>query len=167
MALPSLPDMQSAAVLTERFRSKGLKVTPQRQLLFRLLEGNESHPSAEALFAVASAQMPGISLRTVYQTLHDLAEMGELQMLDLGTGAARFDPNLDEHHHLVCDECGHIRDVAVPGADGLAPAGDTQGFEVNAAQIVFRGLCASCRAQRPAATADSGFAPTPSSVSNQ
>jgi Fe2+ or Zn2+ uptake regulation protein len=137
--------MRSAAVLTEAFRSRGLKVTPQRQLLFRLLEANTSHPTAEALYAVASAQMPGISLRTVYQTLNDLAEMGELQMLDLGTGAARFDPNLDDHHHLVCDVCGEIRDVHVPGADLLAPTGGTQGFAVTSAQVVFRGHCAQCR----------------------
>lgn len=132
-------------MLTEAFRAKGLKVTPQRQLLFRLLEGNETHPSAEALFAVASAQMPGISLRTVYQTLNDLAEMGELQMLDLGTGAARFDPNLDDHHHLVCDSCGEIRDVQVPGAERLAPVGGAQGFDRVTPQIVFRGVCPACR----------------------
>lgn len=137
--------MRSAAVLTEAFRSRGLKVTPQRQLIFRLLESNTTHPTAEALFAVASAQMPGISLRTVYQTLNDLAEMGELQMLDLGTGAARFDPNLDDHHHLVCEICAEIRDVHVPGADRLTPTGGTQGFAVTAAQVVFRGRCAQCR----------------------
>ena len=55
--------------------------------------------------------MPTISLRTVYQTLNDLAAMGELRQLDLGTGSARFDPNLDAHHHLVCERCGKVVDV--------------------------------------------------------
>ena len=61
--------------------------------------------------------MPGISLRTVYQTLTDLIEMGELQPVTLGTGAARFDPNVADHHHGVCDVCGAILDVYVDGSD--------------------------------------------------
>jgi Fe2+ or Zn2+ uptake regulation protein len=136
--------MRSPADLSTAFRDRGLKLTPQRQLLFRLLSGNESHPSAEALFAEASAQMPGISLRTVYQTLNDLAEMGEIQLLDLGTGAARFDPNVDDHHHLVCSSCGAIRDVQAQGSSRLAPLGDTHGFVLETAQVIFRGRCAEC-----------------------
>ena len=136
--------MRPPAELTTAFRALGLKVTPQRQLIFRLLDGNESHPSAESLFARASEQMPGISLRTVYQTLNDLAEMGEIQLLDLGTGAARFDPNVDDHHHLVCSSCGAVRDVQAHGSSHLAPVGDTQGFVLDAAHVIFRGRCAEC-----------------------
>ena len=71
--------MRSPDQLTVAFRNAGLKVTPQRQLLFRLLHNNSAHPTAESLFVAASAEMPGISLRTVYQTLTDLTDMGELQ----------------------------------------------------------------------------------------
>jgi len=139
--------MRSPAELTTAFRAQGWKVTPQRQLLFRLLHGNHTHPSAEALYLVASAQMPGISLRTVYQTLNDLAAMGELQQLSIGAGSARFDPNVDDHHHVVCRSCGDVRDVYVlaaaqPVLDGL------DGFQVESTSIVLGGLCAPC-ASRP------------------
>ena len=69
--------MHTPTELAEAFRARGLKLTPQRQLLFRLLHDNTTHPSAEALFLAASEQMPGISLRTVYQTLNDLVSLGE------------------------------------------------------------------------------------------
>lgn len=124
------------------FRAAGLKVTPQRQLLFRLLHGNETHPTAETLYDIAASEMPGISLRTVYQTLTDLAAMGELQQIQLG-GAARFDPNVGDHHHSVCDTCGEVRDVYVPNADDISVAG-LGGFSVHAARIVFSGKCPRC-----------------------
>jgi Fe2+ or Zn2+ uptake regulation protein len=129
--------------LTEAFRQQGLKLTPQRQLLFKLLHGNTAHPSAEALFAQASQVMPGISLRTIYQTLTDLAAMGELQSVSVGSGPARFDPNLDEHHHAVCTSCGDVVDVyvanlAVLQIDGL------DGFQPDAARLVFSGTCQRC-----------------------
>lgn len=138
--------MRSPVELAEAFRSQGLKVTPQRQLIFRLLSGNCSHPTAESVFAAAEAVMPGISLRTVYQTLNDLADMGEIQTLDLGTGAARFDPNIDDHHHLVCSSCGEVRDVDVPAAHGLRPHGGSDGFTIESAHVIFRGLCRECAA---------------------
>src|SRR3712207_2892823 len=103
--------MRTVDELTEAFRSQGLRVTPQRQAIFGLLQGNETHPTVEALHEAARASMPTISLKTVYQTVHDLEEMGELELLDVGTGSVRVDPNVTPHHHLVCEACGMIRDV--------------------------------------------------------
>jgi Fe2+ or Zn2+ uptake regulation protein len=130
--------------LTTAFRERGLKITPQRVAIFQVLHGNVTHPSADAVFEILSRAMPSISLRTVYQTLNDLAEMGELQALDLGVGAVRFDPNVVDHHHLVCDGCGSIFDVALD-VSALQPAPLT-GFTVDHAQVIFRGRCASCAA---------------------
>lgn len=140
--------MQSPTELAGAFRAQGLKVTPQRKLLFALLEDNTTHPTADGLYARASAQMPGISLRTVYTTLTDLVEMGELQAVALGSGATRFDPNVDDHHHGVCDACGAVVDLYVVGdgtlADTLVVNGDVQ-FTPISASIVFRGTCAACQ----------------------
>jgi Fe2+ or Zn2+ uptake regulation protein len=137
--------VKSVEVLTEQFRARGLKVTPQRQSIFRMLSSSTVHPTAEAVYAAVSAEMPTISLRTVYQTLNDLAAMGELSTLDVGTGSTRFDPNLEPHHHLVCQGCGRIEDLHLdfPGVSA-PPASVAGGFEVTATEIVFRGRCASC-----------------------
>ena len=51
-------------------------MTPQRQVIFRLLHGNDEHPTVEALYEAARAEMPTISLKTVYQTVHDLEDDG-------------------------------------------------------------------------------------------
>lgn len=131
--------------LASAFRAVGLKVTPQRLVLFRLLHDNGSHPSAEALHLAASASMPGISLRTVYQTLNDLVAMGELRQMQLCAGSARFDPNVDDHHHLLCDRCLSVRDVYVEGLGAVsADRVALDGFQVRATDLVFRGLCAEC-----------------------
>ena len=121
-----------------------MKVTPQRQSVIRALVDSTVHPTAESVYAAVSAELPTISLRTVYQTLNDLAAMGELQALDLGTGSTRFDPNLEPHHHLVCATCGRVEDLHAdfPGVE--VPPAATAGFEVRSTEIVFRGRCAGC-----------------------
>ena len=136
-------EMRSPTELAQVFREKQLRLTPQRQLLFNLLHDNNSHPTAESLFETASKQMPGISLRTIYQTLGELAEMGELQLVDLGNGAMRFDPNMGEHQHFVCGSCGAIHDVDITSAPKLR-AGSAEGFAVEEIGVVFHGRCDRC-----------------------
>jgi Fe2+ or Zn2+ uptake regulation protein len=139
--------MKTVDELTELFRANGRKVTGQRQCVFRVLQGDVTHPSAEAVHAAASREMATISLKTVYQTLHDLADLGEIVSLDVGTGMTRFDPNVDDpHHHLVCRRCGKVRDLVADFPELRIPDGADLGFEVGSAEIVFRGLCLDCRA---------------------
>lgn len=137
--------MRSPDELAELFRRSGRKVTAQRQCIFRILQGDVTHPSAEVVHAAAARQMETISLKTVYQTLHDLSELGEVVALDVGTGSTRFDPNVDHHHHhLVCRRCGSVRDLVVDFPDLAVPRGADLGFEVGSAEVVFRGLCPQC-----------------------
>ena len=151
--------MRSPEELTQIFRAKGLKVTPQRQSIFRVLHDSTVHPTAEAVYDAVSAEMPTISLRTVYQTLNDLAAMGEIQAFDLGTGSARFDPHIGPHHHLVCDVCGRVRDVEASFPGVAVPDGEADGFTVTATEIVFRGRCRACTASLGAATGADPSAP--------
>jgi len=139
--------MRSPAELTRLFRASGRKVTPQRQCIFRALQGEEGHPTAERVHAVVRAEMETVSLKTVYQTLHDLVCLGEVVALDVGTGAIRYDPNAERpHHHLVCRSCGRIRDLVVDFPAVELPASLLHGYDVERREVVFRGLCGDCRA---------------------
>ena len=140
--------MKTVDELTEVFRRQGLRVTPQRQAIFGLLHGDERHPTVESLYDAARSQMPTISRKTVYQTVNDLAAMGEVAVLDLGTGSSRVDPNVEhEHHHLICMRCGKVRDVPLDHPDVQLPARHRHGFSVSAVEVNFRGLCDECAAQ--------------------
>jgi Fe2+ or Zn2+ uptake regulation protein len=136
--------MRTPDELTTAFRARGLKITPQRQAIFRVLHDATDHPTAESVYTLVSAEMPSISLRTVYQTLNDLTSMGELAALDLGTGSTRFDPADGDHHHVVCTGCGLVRDLFLDDIDIEPPADASAGFTLGRAEITWRGLCAAC-----------------------
>src|SRR6478736_2084312 len=137
--------MKDTDTLTSIFREQGLRVTPQRQAIFRLLQGDASHPTVESLYDRARTEMPTISLKTVYQTVHDLEALGEVHVLDLGTGSVRVDPNVEgDHHHLVCTQCGRVRDLPVE-FDGLTvPPRFRRDFNVDGVEVIVRGRCAEC-----------------------
>lgn len=139
--------MKTAEELSALFRAQGRKVTTQRQHIFRALEGNTEHPCAEQVYEVVRGDVWTISLKTVYQTLNELVELGEIAALDVGTGAVRFDPNVEScHHHLVCRSCGSVRDVTVELPQVSLPPGAEQGYVLSSAEVVFRGICKACQA---------------------
>ncbi len=121
-------------------------MTPQRQSIFEVLARSDGHPTVEAVYDEVAAEMPTISLKTVYQTMHELEAMGEIALLDLGLGSLRIETNVvgGRHHHLVCRRCSAVRDLMVefPGLE-LDDA-DRQGFDLSPAEVVFRGICPAC-----------------------
>jgi Fe2+ or Zn2+ uptake regulation protein len=126
-------------------RERGLRVTPQRMAIVAQLAGNTEHPTVEALFDAARVDMPAISLKTVYQTVHDLEELGEVRLLDVGTGQVRVDPNVEHrHHHVVCGSCGRVRDVEIEFPHVTLPRRYRAGVHLDAVDVNFRGICAPC-----------------------
>jgi Fe2+ or Zn2+ uptake regulation protein len=138
------PVMHTVDELSERMRSAGMRVTPQRQAIVRHLVGNTAHPTVEAIHEAVCRDMPTVSLKTVYQTVHDLESLGEIRRLDLGTGAVRVDPNVeDDHHHLVCTRCGAVRDVMPDVVAAVRPR-ERRDFTIESVEVIFRGHCDTC-----------------------
>src|SRR3989442_12259218 len=102
-------------------RAAGLKLTPQRMAIVRELADDETHPTAQELFDRLRPSLPTMSFATVYNTLDALASAGLCAALSLSPGASRFDPNMEAHHHAVCDRCGLVRDI--PHEAPRPPAG--------------------------------------------
>jgi Fe2+ or Zn2+ uptake regulation protein len=133
--------------LIERLRQRGWRLTAQRRVIAEALSGPSLHPTADEVLGWARLALPEISLATVYNTLNELVEMGELRELDGIGRLRRYDPNtVSAHHHLVCTGCDRILDV-FPPADfsSTLPESEQHGFSDLQADVLFRGRCPSCR----------------------
>jgi Fe2+ or Zn2+ uptake regulation protein len=130
--------------LCQKFRERGYKVTPQRRHIFQVLEGNRDHLSAEALYDRVREFMPDMSLATVYNTLRELVDLGEIRELDLGQGKSRYDPETKSHQHITCVSCHDVADVSCDTTClGLSTA-QRQGYDILGADVTFYGLCPRC-----------------------
>ncbi len=118
------------------------------------MAGEHVHLTAEEVHRRARQQLPEISLATVYNTLNELVDMGEVLEITAGDRPKRYDPNVaSAHHHLCCVACGALRDVSPQGAAALAlPAAERHGFELLDVDIVFRGRCPDCQQLGPSAS---------------
>jgi Fe2+ or Zn2+ uptake regulation protein len=132
--------------LVQRLKARGWRITAQRRVVAEVLAGEHIHLTADAVYSQARQLLPEISLATVYNTLNELVDMGEVLEISTGDGPKRYDPNTTvSHHHLYCVRCGALRDVNPEGTDRLSlPSSQQHGFELLDMDIVFRGLCPDC-----------------------
>lgn len=101
--------------------------------------------TADQIFVQVRRRLPSISPATIYNTLHELAEIGLVQELDLGLGLEerRYDVAVEKHDHVVCMSCGRIEDVG--RRDGLKPGlGEDSDFEIVDRRVTYLGFCKDC-----------------------
>ena len=128
-----------------RLRAAGLRVTRPRLMVLEVL-ADHPHVSADHVRALLDqSEDHAVSRQAVYDVLHALTDAGLVRSMLVGARALYELDLLDNHHHLLCRQCGALADVpcAVGQAPCLQPSG-TQGFTVQAADVTYSGLCATC-----------------------
>ncbi len=129
----------------DKCAEKGLKITPQRSLIFDELSKATDHPTADAIYKRVRKSLSNISFDTVYRTLLSFTEIGIVSLVE-GTGEQkRFEPNLHQHHHFRCIKCYTIYDFENNAYNDIAvpKAVQEQGVIINK-RVVLEGICSKC-----------------------
>jgi Fur family ferric uptake transcriptional regulator len=82
----------------------------------------------------------------VYDTLGMLVEKGLIRRIQPAGSPALYEGRVDDnHHHIICRNCGKTVDVdcAVGKAPCLTPNADT-GFLIDEAEVIYWGTCPEC-----------------------
>lgn len=129
----------------QTLRERGVRVTPQRVGVWRLLAGSGEHFTPEEIWERTRGDLPGMELSTVYRVLEALRRVGLVVESRLPEGARVFEAGSSLHPHLVCERCGG---VIHPGPETAKPlsrlVGDLGGFRAREVHVVAVGLCAGC-----------------------
>ena len=120
----------------------GLRFTSQRQVVYSVMLDVRDHPTAETVFLRAKQAMPEISMATVYNCLDTLVRCGLVAQVNLHRAATRYCPNMQEHGHFYCDDCGKVFDV--PMAPPVRIMDIPPGFELRRIDVSISGRCPHC-----------------------
>ncbi|MCX6597768.1 MAG: transcriptional repressor [Acidobacteria bacterium] len=146
--------MQTRESLQQQFetrcRALGLAVTHQRTVIYGELIATGEHPTPEAVYERVKAQIPAISLGTVYKNVKTFLDAGLLKEVSLHHGTLRLDANTEPHHHMVCTRCRRIFDIPETefGPVHLKNLPES-GFQIDRFSIEVVGVCGACAAARP------------------
>jgi Fur family ferric uptake transcriptional regulator len=129
-----------------QLKAAGLRVTQPRLTVLAAL-AEHPHADVETIATAARRQLGTLSTQAVYDILKALTDRGLARRIEPAGHPARFETRVgDNHHHVVCRDCGATADVDC--AVGYAPCLDpvsTSGFVVDEAEVVFWGRCPDCQ----------------------
>jgi Fur family transcriptional regulator, stress-responsive regulator len=138
------------ADLERALRAAGLRVTRPRVAVLDAVHA-QPHLDTKALISAARARLGAVSHQAVYDVLRALEDSGLVRRIQPEGSDARYEARVgDNHHHLVCRDCGAIADVdcTTGAAPCLTPSADA-GFVIDEAEVLFWGRCPSCAAGPP------------------
>lgn len=119
----------------------------KRTAILSFLRQTKEHPSAEMVFSHLKAEIPDLSLGTVYRNLSMFKEQGTIISLGTVNGVERFDGNIEPHVHFVCTGCNAVEDlpqIQVPEELNRQVNQETGG-EVDMCHLTFTGRCKNCK----------------------
>lgn len=144
----SLEQIKNSAIttLTLYMKRNHLRKTPERfAVLEKVLEMNDHFLIDTLCSSLADTSCP-VSRATVYHTMDLLVDAGLVRRHNFGNAPARYEniAGSVNHHHLVCNRCGKIREISVPEIDALISTKRLHGFNVEYVDIYIYGLCSRC-----------------------
>lgn len=118
-----------------------------RTLIFEIIKSSSEHLTAEEIYMKAKQQQPSIAMGTVYRNLGLMTADGEIRRISMPDSPDRYDKSLCPHEHLICQDCGKLSDVSIPGLkDYLTEQIHVEilGYELN-----LKYICDQCKKRIP------------------
>lgn len=130
--------------LRETLHRRGMRMTPQRQLVLDALVELE-HATPEQVHQQVQASTPTVNITTIYRTLELLESLGIVRHTHLGHGAPNYSVHEHGHVHLVCHNCRNVIEAPCEVMDELRGTLRTRfGFELDASHLALSGTCRNC-----------------------
>ena len=138
--------VQRLGEFVARCRKRGIAVTPQRLAVIQALLASENHPSTDQICAAVRRKHPHVSLATVHRILEQFCEVGEASKVTLLHDVARYDGNVEPHHHILCVRCRRVQDIEIPEVEKLLEGRTSLGqFALLRCSVEIDALCRRCQ----------------------
>jgi Fur family transcriptional regulator, ferric uptake regulator len=140
--------MSCQETLFRTLRERGMRVTPQREIVLSVLHDIEDHAAVEDIYRRVQPRSGVMDISTVYRTLELLLEMNMLDVLEGADGQRRYALRHahDSHLHLVCTGCGAAIEADTGPVSALAAAlRNAHGFILDDHHLTLSGRCAACQ----------------------
>jgi len=129
----------------DKLKSTGVRMTPQRYAILSFLLQSMTHPTADEIYRALADRFPSMSVATVYNNLKVFIEAGLVRELTYGDDSSRFDADMSEHYHAICERCGKIADFEYPPLTDIEVAAASHtGFHVHGHRMEVYGVCSAC-----------------------
>lgn len=134
------------AKLTSYLESKKLRKTPERYAILDKIFSTNDHFDIESLYLSLEKDSYHVSRATVYNTIDLLCECGMVRKHQFGNQMAQYEKvsAAINHHHLICTECGKIKEVKDPEFLAYMNSKKYPAFSISYFNLYVYGVCNNC-----------------------
>jgi Fur family ferric uptake transcriptional regulator len=134
---------------TEFLRKNKQRKTPERYAILERIYKHDGHFNAEWLYKEMQNEYR-VSLATVYNTLELLLNSNLIIKHQFGQQEAQYEKAFADkiHHHLVCTDCGKVREFSDKRIRTTIQTRRFAYFEVSNYSLYVYGICSKCKQKR-------------------
>jgi Fur family ferric uptake transcriptional regulator len=139
--------MACEEVFLQKLRDRGLRLTPQREMILSVMHDVEGLATADEIYVQVQGLTSAVDISTVYRTLDLLQELDIVACVDPGDGQHLYEllGVHGPHIHLVCQSCGKVMGIEIAEAQPLAQRLRAEhGFVADLDHLSVPGLCQAC-----------------------
>lgn len=133
---------------TEYLHSKKLRKTPERYAILDKVFDMTDHFYIESLYSALEDEAYHVSRATVYNTIELLIDCGLVRRHQFNNQPAQYEKITgvgNNHHHLICTQCGKIKEVKDPELIKTMNARRYPTFHTSYFAIYVYGMCSRCQ----------------------
>ncbi len=131
----------------DELRDADLRATPARLAVMSFLEKTGQPVDVTSVIDYLNANGIKTDPATIFRMMNTLTQKGITTPIQFQEGKSRYElSSKEDHHHLICENCGKIEDVS----DTIVPTLEKKikkkyGFKVVRHSLEFFGLCKLCQ----------------------
>lgn len=139
--------MSHCNTILAELRSRGYRITPQRELIVQAIAHSPSHTTAEEIALQLKEHTQVINIATIYRTLDLLWQEGFACRNDLSEGKTVYTTvQHGPHIHLVCRKCNDVIDADALVLNKLdIKLHQDYGFDPDLDHFSIFGVCSECQ----------------------
>lgn len=133
--------------IKEIFHNRGLKCTPQRLAVLKVLQDSRSYLSINTIHNKVRELLPDTGLATVYRALETLVELNLALKVHLEDGCHSYVIAPEGHRHpIVCTDCNKVIQYTDCPMDDLSKKISKEtGVQINTHFLQLFGKCKECQ----------------------
>ena len=124
-----------------------MRITPERFTILDKIYSFNNHFDVESLYCILEEEFYHVSKATIYNTINLLIECGLVRRHNFDAQHTKYEKvsiSSPNHHHLICTECGKIKEVKDNDFFAYMNAKKYNAFTTNYFQLYVYGICNNC-----------------------
>ncbi|MCD7971300.1 MAG: transcriptional repressor [Candidatus Azobacteroides sp.] len=135
---------------TEYLTANGHRKTPERYAILDHIYSTEGHFDLETLYESMGRENFRVSRATIYNTIDLLLDCHLVLKHQFGKNISYYEKsyNNDNHHHLICTECGTVREIKDKSIARIISNKKVTKFKPVYYSLYMYGICSTCSAAK-------------------